>query len=127
MAARTSAFIDVETTAPGANATLGMMTDWVLPDPGGPITRAAPRALAETTPLVLVPKKPPATTGTVFFGGSWGAKLFLRAGCGVVVRGAGFLCCRTEDRGVDPCGANAVLGAPNVRIGVAAAARPRKA
>ena len=65
VAARTSAFIEVDTTAPGAYATLGMITDWVLPDPGGPITRAAPRALAATTAAVSsTPKYPPSTTGT---------------------------------------------------------------
>lgn len=64
VAARTSAFIDVDTTAPGAYATLGMITDWVLPDPGGPITNAAPRALADTTAAVSsTPKYPPSTTG----------------------------------------------------------------
>jgi len=34
-----------------------MITDWVLPDSGGPITSAAPRALADTTaPWASTPK-----------------------------------------------------------------------
>ena len=42
VAANTSAFMLVDTTAPGAKATDGMITDWVFPDSGGPITNAAP-------------------------------------------------------------------------------------
>src|SRR6516164_1832570 len=56
VASNTSTLVDVDTTAPGAQRTLGMTTVLVLPDRGGPSTSTACCGGAKAAPAVPAPR-----------------------------------------------------------------------